>query len=181
MRKLIVSTYMTLDGKVDGIQDWAPAFNTDEAVKYHTELLADSDGLLLGRKTYDIFAAVWPSRAGQLAYADQLNTMPKYVASTTLEQPAWENSHLLEGDIPKAVAELKEQPGRNLILYGCHDLMHSLLPHDLIDEYRILVCPVLLGQGRSFLDNGSERVNLELVDSVSTASGMAINAYRPVR
>ncbi|HWM99948.1 MAG TPA: dihydrofolate reductase family protein [Streptosporangiaceae bacterium] len=181
MRKVIVSTYATLDGRVDDIRDWAVPYNHDGAVKYHTDLLADSDGLLLGRKTYEIFAAVWPSLSGQFPYVDKMNSMAKYVASTTLGDLTWENSHLIEGDITDGVAKLKQQPGQDLVLYGCHDLMHSLLEHDLIDEYRILVHPVLLGKGRSILDDGAKRVNLDLVDTTVMSGGVSILAYQPVR
>ncbi len=180
MRRVIVSTYATLDGRVDDIRDWALPYNDGGAVKYHTDLLTNCDGLLLGRKTYEIFAAVWPSLSGQFPYVDKMNTMAKYVASTTLTDLKWENSHLIEGDVADGVAELKQQPGLDLVLYGCHDLMHSLLEHDLIDEYRILVHPVLLGKGRSFLTDSVKRVDLELVDT-TVISGVSILVYQPVR
>jgi dihydrofolate reductase len=181
MRKLIVSTYVTLDGKVDDIRDWAVPYNDDGAIQYHTDLLANSDGLLLGRKTYEIFAALWPSLAGQFPYVDKMNSMAKYVASTTAGDLTWENSHLIVGDVADGVAKLKEQPGQDLVLYGCHDLMHSLLARDLIDEYRILVHPVLLGKGRSFLDDGVRRVNLDLVDTTVMSGRVSVLTYQPVR
>lgn len=181
MRNVIVSSYTTLDGRVDDLRDWAVAYDDDEAVKYHTELLANSDGLLLGRNTYEIFAATWPSLAGRLPYIDKLNSMAKYVASTTLTDLQWDNSHLIKGDVAEGVAELKQQSGQDLVLYGCHDLMHTLLEHDLIDEYRILVHPVLLGKGRGFLSDGAKRVNLKLIDTAVMPSGMAILTYQPVR
>ncbi len=181
MRKVIVSTYMTLDGRVDEIGDWADAYNDDRAVKYHTDLMRNSDGLLLGRNTYEIFAALWPSLSGELPYIDKFNSMAKYVASTTLKDLKWENSHLIEGDVAEGVARLKQQPGQDLIMYGCHDLMHSLMEHDLIDEYRILVHPVLLAKGRSFLKDGAERVNLDLVDITALEGGVTIFTYQPVR
>jgi dihydrofolate reductase len=180
MRKVIVSTYVTLDGRVDGLQDWVLPYDDDGAAKYHTDLLKNSDGLLLGRKTYEAFAAIWPPRSGKLPYVDKINSMAKYVASTTLGDLEWENSHLMEGDIAASVTKLKQEPGQDLVVYGCHDLMHSLLEHDLIDEYRLLVHPVLLGTGRSFLTDGAEQVNLELVDS-AVISGVAILTYQPVR
>ena len=181
MRKVIVSTYVTLDGKVDGIRDWALPFNNEEAVKYHTDLLANSDGLILGRKTYEIFAGKWPSLSGQFPYIDKMNSMAKYVASTTLTNIQWENSHLIEGDVAAGVAELKQQPGQDLVLYGCHDLMHSLLEHDLIDQYQLLVHPVLLGTGRGFLKDSAERVNLDLIDTSVLPSGVAVLTYLPAR
>jgi dihydrofolate reductase len=181
MRKVIVSTYMTLDGRVDETRDWVIPYNSDAAVKYHTDLLAGSDGLLLGRKTYEIFAAIWPPLKGQLGYVDKLNSMAKYVASTTLTDLAWENSHLIDGDVADGVAKLKEQPGQDLVLYGCRDLMHSLMKNDLIDEYRLLVHPVLLARGRGFLQDGSDQLNLDLVDTAVMPGGVTVQTYRPVR
>jgi dihydrofolate reductase len=181
MRKVIVSTYVTLDGRVDEVRDWALPYDGDESAKYHTDLLRNSDGLLLGRKTYELFAAIWPSRSGEHPVADRINSMAKYVASTTLKHLAWQNSHLIEGDVPEGVAKLKQQPGQDLIMYGCHDLMHSLLEHDLIDEYRLLVHPVVLGKGRSFLKDGVKRMALDLVDTTVIPPGVAILTYRSKR
>ena len=115
--------------------------------------------------------------AGEFAYVDKLIQMPKYVASTTLTDLEWENSQRIEGDVAEGVARLKQEPGGDLVMYGCRGLMHSLTEHDLIDEYRVLVQPVLLGRGRSFLE-GAKRVNLELADTTVTASGVAILTYR---
>ena len=181
MRRVIVSTYVTLDGRVDGLQDWVVPYDDDGVAKYHTDLLMHSDGLLLGRKTYEDFATIWPSRSGELPYIDKLNSMAKHVASTTLSDLAWENSHLIDGDVSEGVAKLKQQPGQDLVMYGCHDLMHNLLEDDLIDEYRILVHPVLLGKGRSFLKDGAERVNLDLVDTTVIPPGVTILTYQPMR
>jgi dihydrofolate reductase len=181
MRKVIVSTYVTLDGRVDELQDWTIPYNDDAVAVYHTELLKNSDGLLLGRRTYEAFAAIWPPRAGELPYIDKINSMPKYVASTTLTDLKWENSHLIEGDVAEGVAGLKRQPGQDLVIYGCPDLMHELLEHDLIDEYRLLVHPVLLGKGRTFLRDGAKQVNLQLVDTTVLPSGVAVLTCRPVR
>ena len=181
MRRLIVSTYSTLDGRVDDLREWAVAYDDEQAVAYHTDLLAHSDGLLLGRKTYEIFAATWPALSGHLPYVDQLNSMDKYVASHTLKSLDWKNSHLIDGDVAAAVAALKQRPGQDLVMYGCRDLMHTLQAHDLIDEYRILVHPVLFGRGRSLLDEGAKRVNLTLVDAKVTPSGLAVLTYEPAK
>jgi dihydrofolate reductase len=178
MRKLIVSTYLTLDARVDEIQGWAAPYDDAASVSYHTDLLMNCDGLLLGRKTYEIFATIWPSRSGELAYVDKINKMTKYVASTTLTDLDWENSQLIEGDVAEGVAELKQQPGQDLVMYGCLDLMQSLLEHDLVDEYRLLVHPVLLGKGRSFFKDGAERVNLDLVDTTVIPGGVAVLTYQ---
>jgi dihydrofolate reductase len=181
MRKLVVSTYATLDGRVDELQDWVIPYNDDASVAYHTELLKNSDGLLLGRKTYEIFAMIWPPRSGELPYIDKINSMPKYVASTTLKDLDWDNSQLIQGDVADGVAKLKQQPGQDLVMYGCHDLMHKLLEHDLIDEYRILVHPVLLGRGITLFEDSARPVNLELIDTAMISSGVVVLAYRPVR
>jgi dihydrofolate reductase len=179
MRKVIVSTNVTLDGKVDEVRGWALPGDDNEFVKYQTELLSHSDGLLLGRGTYEFFAAVWPSRSG--AFPDRMNNIAKYVASTTLKDLEWANSHLIEGDVPQAVAKLKQQPGQDLVMYGCHDLMHSLLKHDLIDEFRLWVYPVVLGKGRSFFKDGVNRMALELVDATVIPAGVAILTYQSRR
>jgi dihydrofolate reductase len=181
MRKVIVSTNVTLDGRVDEVRDWALPYDDDESVKYHTDLLSHSDGLLFGRKTYEFFAALFPSRSGEFPYVDRVNSMAKYVASTTLKNLEWENSHLIEGDVPKAVAELKQQSGQDLVIYGCHDLMHNLLEHELIDEYRLWVYPIVLGKGRSFFNDGVERMALDLVDATVIPSGVAVLTYRSQR
>jgi dihydrofolate reductase len=181
MRKIVVSTYMTMDGRVDELQDWSVPYNDDRIAEYHADLLKNSDGLLLGRKTYEIFAAIWPARSGELPYIDKINSMAKYVASTTRTDLKWENSHPIEGDVVEGVAKLKQQSGQDLVIYGCPDLMHGLLEHDLIDEYRILVHPVLFGKGRSFLNDGAERVNLDLVDTTVISGGVVILTYQPVR
>jgi dihydrofolate reductase len=181
MRKVTVSTYVTLDGRMDELRDWTVPYNDEGVAKYHTDLLANSDGLLLGRKTYEAFAALWPPRSGELPYVDKINSMAKYVASTTLRDLEWENSQLIEGDVAEGVAKLKQQPGGDLVMYGCHDLMHSLAEHDLIDEYRLLVHPVVLGKGRNFFRDGAERMNLALVDTTVIPPGVAILTYRPVR
>jgi dihydrofolate reductase len=181
MRKVIVSTYVTLDGRVDEIQDWAVPYDDDEAAKYHTDLLMNSDGLLLGRKTYEIFGANSRARSGESPYIDRINSMAKYIASTTLKDLEWENSHLIEGDVLEAVAKLKQQPGQDLIVYGSHNLTLSLLEHDLIDQYQLWVYPVVLGKGRTFFEDGVKGMNLDLVDTTVIPPGVAILTYQSQR
>jgi dihydrofolate reductase len=180
MRKLIAATYMTLDGRVDELQEWVTPYNSDPCVKFHSDLLANSGGLLLGRKTYEIFAMIWPARTGTLAYGDKINSMAKYVASTTLTDLKWENSHLIEGDLAEGVAKLKEQPGQDLVTYGGPGFTNSLLEHNLVDEYRVMVHPVLLGKGLSLFKEGAPRVNLNLVDNAVIAPGVIVLTYQPV-
>jgi dihydrofolate reductase len=178
MRKLIVSNNVTLDGRVDEPRDWALPGNDEEFVKHQTELLSHSDGLVLGRKSYEFFAAVWPSRSG--AFPDRMNTVAKYVASTTLKDPEWDNTQLIEGDVPEAVAVLKEQSGQDLVVYGSHELTQILVEHDLVDEYQLWIYPVVLGKGRSFFEDDVE-LALELVDTTVISPGVAILTYRSKR
>jgi dihydrofolate reductase len=178
MRKLIVSNSVTLDGRVDEVRDWALPGDDAEFVKHQTDLLGQSDGLVLGRKSYEFFAAVWPSRSGE--FPDRMNSIAKYVASTTLEDLGWGNSHLIEGDVPEAVAKLKQEPGQDLVVYGSQELAHNLLEHDLVDEYQLWVYPVVLGKGRSFFEDGVE-LALELVDTTVIPPGVAILTYQPQR
>ena len=110
-----------------------------------------------------------------------MNGIAKYVATTTLKDPEWQNTQLIEGDVPEAVAKLKEQPGKGLIVYGSGELTNALIGHDLIDEYRLWVHPVVLGRGGSFFEDGAKRMDLELVDSTALPSGVAILTYRPQR
>ena len=177
MRNVIVSTYMTLDGKIDGVREWAVPYNDDGAVKHHTDLLANSDGLLLGRRTYELFTALWPPRAGEFAYVDKINSMAKYVASTTLSDLEWENSHLLEGDVAEAVGRLKESD-KDLVVLGSGELLQTLIAHNLIDEYLLLIYPLVLGSGRRMFTEDAGFSKLRLVDTVTTTTGVVIATYR---
>lgn len=181
MRKIIVSNYATLDGKAEDLREWVAPYDTDWVVAYHTALLENADGMIMGRATYEAFAALWPSRAGRLAYVDKINSVAKYVASTTLSTLTWENSHLIEGDLVQAVDALKRQEGGDLVVFGSFEVTGTLLENGLVDEYRALVYPVLLGKGRSLLGDGGKRVDLELVSTTVIPSGVAILTYRPVR
>jgi dihydrofolate reductase len=180
MRKVIVSTLMTLDGKFDPRPGWTIPFDHEDSAKFHSELLAGSDGLILGRVTYQMFAALWPPRVDTTPYAAKINSMPKYVVSDTLGELEWENSHLVAGGVAEGVAKLKEQDGGDLVVYGGQTLIRGLQEHGLIDEYRFLLHPVVLGNGTSFVDGGG-RVDLELVEATTIASNVLALTYRPVR
>jgi dihydrofolate reductase len=175
MRKLIVSNSVTLDGRVDEVRDWALPGDDEEFVKHQTELLSHSDGLVLGRKSYEFFAAVWPSRSGE--FPDRMNGIAKHVASTTLNDLEWENSHLIEGDVPEAVAKLKHESGQDLVVYGSHELTQSLLEDDLIDEYQVWLYPDVLGKGRTFFEDGVE-LALELIGTTVIPPGVVILTYK---
>lgn len=177
MSKVIAAEYLTLDGVLENPAWTGPYFNS-ELGEFQRELLFASDALLLGRVTYEGFAAAWPGMTDEQGFADRMNRLPKYVASRTLATTGW-NAHLLPGDAVEAVRQLKQQPGGNLLLYGSGELAHALRSHGLIDEYRLLVFPVVLGQGKRFFQEGSPPGNLQLVATQTTSTGVSLLTYRP--
>jgi dihydrofolate reductase len=131
----------------------------------------------MGRKVYEDFAASWPSRRNE--FADRMNGLPKYVVSTTLEEAEWNNSTIIKENVAEEVSRLKEQPGQDILMYGSADLMHTLMEHDLIDEYRIWVHPVVLGSGKRLFRDESETKILRLVDTTTFSSGVVLLSYQP--
>ena len=186
MRKIIVSTYTTLDGVIQPI-DWSmqshdPA-SAEERGAYARDLLFEADALLLGRETFEIFADVWPTRTaadddpGADGATDRINSMPKYVVSTTLTSAsAWRNSTLIKDNVIEEVRALKAQPGKNISIDGSSVLVHALAQHDLVDEYSLLVYPVVLGGGKKLFPEGARR-NLRLIDSHAFPSGVVLLRY----
>ncbi|CAM3326915.1 dihydrofolate reductase family protein [Stackebrandtia soli] len=190
---LAMTMFQTVDGVMQGPggpdEDRGDDFNRggwlaphfdEETGRYVTDAFNRADAFLLGRNTYDIFAAYWPLVTDpDDPIASRLNSQQKYVASTTLTDPPWERTTVLSEDIPAAVAHLKSQPGGELQIHGSASLVRSLHERDLIDEYRLLTFPVILGEGRRlFADRGVD-TGLELTDSRVTDSGVSINVYRP--
>jgi dihydrofolate reductase len=184
MRKLIVTEFVSLDGVMEpGYKHsgWLAAFPDDpEWGKYKLDEVLEADALLLGRVTYEGFAAAWPSRTDEGGIADKMNSMPKYVVSSTLEELGWNNSSLLAGDVAEAVSALKQQDGGDILVAGSRTLVQTLIEHDLVDEYRLMVFPVILGSGRRlFPDDAADKKVLKLVDSRRFGSGVAVHTYRP--
>jgi len=175
MRNMIVSTYMTLDGVIDN-PSWTMPFWSDEIAQFQTADLFASDALLLGRKTFEGFKEAWPARAGSDAFADKINSMPKYVASRTLKTADW-NATVLQGDVAAAVAALKQESGQNILKYGGGELLHTLLQHHLLDELRVLVYPVVLGEGERLVPQGSD-TGLKLLESRRFDSGVIALIYQ---
>jgi dihydrofolate reductase len=175
MRKLVESTFMTLDGVIDSPQNWSPLYWDDEHAAYATKLLSTSDALLLGRKTYEGFVEAWPSREGD--FADRINAMPKHVASRTLKETTW-NATILEGDVGEAVAALKAEPGEDILKYGTGELDRVLIENRLLDEFHVWVFPVLAGGGQRLID-GIDVTHLELLDVDRFASGIVVHVYGP--
>jgi dihydrofolate reductase len=189
MRNLIVSEFLTVDGVMEapGGEDhphagWVFDFQSPEQNAYKLAEVMEAGSLLLGRVTYEGFAGAWPGRDDPQGFAAKMNAMPKHVASTTLDHLEWENSTLLEGDVPQAVAALKAGAGDPILVAGSRTLVQGLAAHDLVDEYRLMIFPVLLGSGRRlFADGLADKTALELVDSQTFSSGVVNLTYRPRR
>ncbi len=188
MRNVIVSEFVTLDGVMEdpGGADhferggWAFQFERGPAGdKFKLDEVMEAGALLLGRKTYDGFAAAWPSRTGE--FADKMNGMPKFVVSTTLDRAAWNNSTIIKSNVAEEVAKLKAMPGQDILIAGSGQLVHTLIPHDLIDEYRLMVYPVILGKGKRLFEDGNSRHALQLVEARPVGSGIMILVYHPAR
>lgn len=191
MSKIVVTNHLTLDGVMQapagpdedrrgGFEHggWA-APNSDEVIgRVMGEGMSQGGSLLLGRWTYEAFHAFWPHQKDN-PYTEVLNNTQKYVASTTLAEPLpWMNSTLLEGDVGEAVARLKEQSDKDIVVLGSGELIQSLMRHNLIDEYLLLIHPVVLGSGRRLFPDGSPFADLRLVDSVTTTTGVVIARYQ---
>jgi dihydrofolate reductase len=188
VRKLIVNTFMSLDGVMQApggphedptggftLGGWAAEYFDDEMMERMSE--SSPYELLLGRGTYEIFAAHWPYDEGPIA--DHLNGTRKHVASRTLDRVEWSNSTLIEGDVADYVAQLKREDGPEIQVHGSPGLIQTLLEHGLIDEYRLWIFPVMIGAGKRFFGEGTVPVALELVDSQASKSGVTINVYHP--
>jgi len=194
MRKVIVDEWMTLDGvaQAPGAPDedtsggfehggWHLRYFDDLAQKWVAQGLTEAGGFLLGRRTYETFAAYWPNASEEeQVVAEPLNTRPKYVASTTLTEPLeWQNSTLLQGDVAEAVAALKREDGDDLHAIGSTQLVQTLIEHDLVDEFRVMIDPLVVGGGkRIFRDDGALRP-LRLVESQVTTTGAILATYAP--
>jgi dihydrofolate reductase len=183
MRKIVVSEFVSLDGVV-AMEDpgWTAPFSSEEQDRFKLDELSAADALLLGRVTYEVFAAAWPSATDEEGFAASMNGLPKFVVSTTLEEPLeWNNSTLIKGDVAEGVAELKRQPGKDIPVYGSADLANSLMEHDLIDEYRLMVFPVVVGSGKRLFGDAEETKAMRLVDTKPVGpDGVLVLTYRPV-
>jgi class 3 adenylate cyclase/dihydrofolate reductase len=184
--RLVVTAFMTLDGVVegpgfdehrDGRNAWALRVQQREDEVYNEGQLRSAEALLLGRRTWQIWAAFWPTASGPLA--EQLNAMPKYVVSNTLEHADWKNTTILSGDLRPQIADLRERPGGELVVYGSPDLLGYLLRNDLVDEYRILVYPVILGSGKHLFADRIDTQHLRLVRSRTFGSGVVLLVFEP--
>jgi dihydrofolate reductase len=187
MRRVVAAEYISVDGRVEmedpegreeKLGGWTAPYWNGELEKMQYEQLFASDALLLGRITYEGFAASWPSITDEQGFADRMNSLPKYVVSTTLTEPLEWNASLLRGNPVDEVRKLKEQPGQDILIYGSGRLVRTLLPHNLIDELRLMIHPVFLGWGKRLLEDVDGSA-LTLVDSQATEKGVATLTYQP--
>jgi dihydrofolate reductase len=186
MGRIVVTEFVSLDGVmedpggVEGFEYGGWTFEIargEEGDRFKLDETLASEALLLGRVTYEGFAAAWPSREGE--FADKFNTMPKYVVSSTIDQPEWTNTTVLEGDLAGEVAKIKQAHDGDVVVHGSARLAQALLEHDLVDELRLMVYPVVLGSGKRLFGDTSDRKALQLVDSKTVGDGVTILTYGP--
>jgi dihydrofolate reductase len=185
MGRIVVTEFISLDGVVEdpgGAEDykhggWSFEINRgDEGDKFKLDETMETEALLLGRVTYEGFADAWPKREGE--FADKFNEMPKYVVSTTLSDPEWNNSTVVGGDVPEAVARIRDEADGDVVVHGSASLVQTLLENDLVDELRLMVFPVVLGDGKRLFGETTDKKALELADSKVVGDGVSILVYR---
>jgi dihydrofolate reductase len=186
MSRIVVTEFVSLDGVMEdpgGSENfkhggWSFEISRgDEGDKFKLDEALGADALLLGRVTYEGFADAWPSRTGE--FADKFNSMPKYVVSTTLDEPGWNNSTVLKGDPVEEISKLQQGSGGDIVVHGSAQLVQTLLEHDLVDELRLMVFPVVLGSGKRLFGETSGKKPLQLVDSKTVGEGVGILVYAP--
>jgi dihydrofolate reductase len=188
MGKIVISENVTLDGVIEdptgaeGLSVGGWFFETDrgeDGERFTLDRTLGTEALLLGRRSYGLFAATWPSRGGELA--DKLNSLPKYVVSSTLEDPDWNNSTVLKGDVVDEVSKLKQELNGEIVVLGSPQLARTLIEHDLVDELRLMIYPVVLGAGARLFGDTSDKKPVHLVDTQTVGDGIAILTYERVR
>lgn len=186
MGRIVVTEYISVDGVVEAPSGteafervgWTDDFNRGpDGNQFKFDETMASDALLLGRITYEGFAPVWPRIEGE--FADKFNSMPKYVVSSTLEKPEWNNTTVLRGEVTEEVAELKRQYDRDVVVHGSPQLVQSLIEHDLVDALHLLVYPVVVGAGKRLFADTSSKMNLRLVEASTFGDGVHLLVYQP--
>lgn len=177
MRKLVVTEFLSLDGVMEAPM-WTFPYWNDEIAQFKGEEGDASDALLLGRVTYEGFAAAWPESEDE--GAPYFNNIRKYVVSTTLDKAEWNNSVLIKDNVVEEIARLKQQEGKNIVVHGSGRLIQTLMRHDLVDEYRLLIYPLVLGKGQRLFED-EQQVTLKLVDTKPMGSGVVALVYHPAR
>lgn len=185
MRRIVVTEFVSLDGVMEdpggaeGTEHggWTFKFEDPEGMSYKLDEVMDHEAMLLGRVTYEGFAAAWPGIKDQVGFADKMNAMPKYVVSRTLERADWNNSSVLSGDVAEEVTALRQQEGGDILVAGSASLVRELIAHDLVDEYRLMVFPIVLGSGKRLFADAAGAPVLKLVDLKRLESGTVILTY----
>jgi len=187
MGRIVVTEFMSLDGVIEdpgGAEGfahggWSFKFRDPEGMQFKLQETLDHDALLLGRVTYEGFAAAWPSMTDEVGFAEKMNGMPKFVVSSTLTDLQWNNSTLLGPDLAEEVAKLKQRPGGDILVAGSATLVRGLMAEGLVDEYRLMVFPIVLGSGKRLFGESDDPSVLTLVDSKTLDSGTLILTYHP--
>jgi dihydrofolate reductase len=186
--RIVVTEFVSLDGVIEdpgGAEEfkhsgWSFEFDRGEGGnKFKLDETLDSEALLLGRVTYEGFAESWPSRTDDVGFADKFNNMPKYVVSSTLENPEWKNSTVLKGDVADEVSKLRQELAGNIVVHGSAQLVQTLIEHNLVDELHLMVFPVVLGTGKRLFGDTTNKKPLRLVDSKTVGDGVTIVIYEP--
>jgi dihydrofolate reductase len=182
MRRIVARLFVSLDGVTEAPEKWTSPYFNEQVGQELGAQMAEADTLLLGRRTYEEFAAFWPDKTAEDdPFAGYINTVPKLVVSTTLKSVEWHNSSLLSGDVAEQLTMLKQQLGKDISITGSGTLVGSLLWQGLLDELRLLLYPVVVGSGRRLFQDGSDQVPLELVDSRAFDTGVVALVYQPAR
>jgi dihydrofolate reductase len=186
--RIVVSEFVTLDGVMEdpggsegfALGGWAFRFDRGpEGDKFKLDETLEAEALLLGRVTYEGFAKAWPGRTDEAGFADKMNGMPKFVVSNSLKNPDWNNSTIVTGDVPEELRGLKERIGGNILVAGSRSLVQTLIQHSLVDEYRLMVFPTVLGTGKRLFNEGGTVTALDLVEAKPVGSGVLTLTYRP--
>ncbi len=182
MRKVVAGLLISLDGVVESPDEWGwSQYMNDEMTKGIVAGIAQADAVLLGRRTYLGFAKLWPNQSSDVPMADFLNNSPKYVVSATLGRLEWQPATLIKGDLAQELTQLKQQPGKNILIPGSPRLVRSLLRDGLLDELNLNACPVVVGSGMRLFDEMTDQVRLKLVDSTTLSTGVLGVTYQPLQ
>lgn len=179
--RLVATEYMSLDGVFEEPGQWSGPFFNDEAAQFKFDELRASDALLLGRVTYEGFAKAWPAMEGTGEFGEKMNSMPKYVVSSTLDRVEWSGARLIKGDVVAEIRKLKNMPGRDLLLSGSGQLLDLCMNADLVDLYRVMLHPVVLGSGKRLFGAGDKPKPLQLTETKRFAAGIVVLEYAPGR
>ena len=187
MRKLIVSEFVSLDGVMEAPggepghphTGWTIDYHDPDQMQYKLDEVLEAESLLIGRVTYESFAEAWPPREGE--FADKMNDMPKHVVSTTVTDPEWNNTTVIDGDVAGEVGKLKQGEGGPILVAGSRTLVHALMEHGLVDEYRLMIFPVAVGSGARVFPETPDKTSLKLTDTRAFPSGVVVNTYEPER